>query len=61
MFLRGKSASTIDIFLTNIQVSTKCYTKNDLSSSHKPIILEIDSKKPHFLAQKISQNRLRYI
>lgn len=42
-FLRGKCASAIDIFLTYIIVSTKCNTENDLSSSHKPVILEIDS------------------
>lgn len=45
-FVKGKCTSTIDIFLTNIAVSTKCYTKNDLSSTDKPVILEIDSANP---------------
>lgn len=51
-FLRSKCASIIDIFLTNITVLTKCYTKNDLSSSYKQVIFEIDSANPISLLRK---------
>lgn len=51
-FLRGKNTSTIDIFLANITVSTKCCIENDLSSSHFPVIIDIDSSNPISILKK---------
>lgn len=60
-YFRGKSTSIIDVFLTNITVSTKCSTRNNLSFSHLPVILEIDSTYPiSFLKKYPSTDWTKY-
>lgn len=44
--IRGNSRSVIDFFLSNIAFASKCTTINDLFSSHLPVILDIECKKP---------------
>lgn len=53
-YLQGKSTSMIDFFLTNLTVSSKCITKNDLSSMDLPVILDIDSTNPISLIKRFS-------